>query len=226
MKIVSNREIIDVVKYTQDKIILVEKLPLLESTQYKVNYFILDLKTQEKEVITKSAYLLKKFGTPYQAISEALSGYVQCEAYTLKNRSVFTIFPNGQCGLFNSEGKIEWSKDLQYNESPVTSLAPDGDYIWCVCKEENCVIRYACDNFQVDLRIGSKDAATFDAPCFASADEENVYICCATRLRAISKQDFTVRDIPVGIPSLQKFYRFGAYSLLCTAEGTYLTEEV
>ena len=222
---ISSREIIDVVEYTDDKIIIVEKIPEIDLTRYKVNYFIYNLKSGEKEVITKSAYLLKKFGSAYQTICESLPGYVQSDTHILKDKSVFVIFPNGECGLFDHNGKIQWNKELKYKESPVTSLAADGNYIWCVCKDENCVIRYFCDNFQVDLRIGSKDSNTFDSPCFVSADNENVYVCCASRLRAINKRDFTVSDIGGFNDNLRRFYRFGRYTLLCTTDGAYIAED-
>ena len=63
---ISNREIIDVVKYGSNKAIFVEKRPLFdEGGRYKVNYFVLNFDTGEKEVITKNAYLMQKFGTHY-----------------------------------------------------------------------------------------------------------------------------------------------------------------
>lgn len=219
---ISNREIIDVIKYTEDRIILVEKVPIIESTQFKVNYFIINLKNGEKEVITKSAYLLKKLGSAYQKISESLPDFALSQSCILKDKSVFIIFPNGECGLFNQNGNMEWNKKLEYNGSAVTSLASDGDYIWCVCRNENCVIRYDCETFRIDLRIGSKDAQTFEAPSFVSEDESFIYVCCANKLRAISKEDLTVSDVGGFIPNLKRFYRFGETTLICTTDGAYI----
>ena len=46
---ISNREIIDVVKYGSNKAIFVEKRPLFdEGGRYKVNYFVLNFDTGEK----------------------------------------------------------------------------------------------------------------------------------------------------------------------------------
>ena len=224
MEKISNREIIDVIRYTADKIIIVEKLPDLDLSGYRTNYFILDLNSLEKEVITKNAYLMKKFGSAYQEITSRISSYAQCEAAILRDRSVFVIFPNGQCGRFDSEGEIIWNDRLTYNDKPVSSLALDGDYIWCCCKDENCVIRYSLEKKPIlDIRIGDLTAKTFILPSFVSADDENVYVCCNDiKLRSINKKDFTVSDIGSAVSGLRRFYRFGRKSLVCTADGAYI----
>ncbi len=227
MNKISNKEIIDVIKFSSDKIIIVEKIPVIEATGFKANYYIINLKTGEKEAITKNAYLMKKFGaSAYRSICEVIANFVQCDSVILPNRDVFIIFPNGQCGLFDSNGEIKWNKTLTYNESSVNSLAADGDCIWCCCKEENCVIRYFAENAQFDLRIGSKEASTFSSPFFVSSDENSIYVCCeGGRLRSIDRENFTVTDVSTSIPGLKSFYRFGRHSLICTTDGAYITEE-
>ena len=45
---------------------MVEKRPLPGNAQYKVNYSVVNFATGEQEVITKSAYLLRKFGSAFK----------------------------------------------------------------------------------------------------------------------------------------------------------------
>ncbi len=224
MEKISNREIVDVVRYTDNKIIVVEKKPVIEGSGYKPNYFIVNVDTLEKEVITKNAYLMKKFGPSYQRITETIANFVQCDVAILSDRSVFIIFPNGQCGMFDSNGKVMWNDTLSYNGKPVTSLAPDGNYIWCCCREENCVIRYSLQTkLSVDIRIGAKEAKTFILPSSLSSDRDNIYVCCnSAKLRRIAKSDFTVSDLGAPIPGLQKFYRIKDHALICTTDGAYI----
>ncbi|MBQ9228002.1 MAG: hypothetical protein IJ168_04135 [Eubacterium sp.] len=226
MKKISQHEITDVVRYADDKIIIVEKIPAA-LTKPNANYYVLNLKTFEKEAVTKSVYLMKKFGaSSYQKITEQLTAVPQCDAVILPSREVFVLFPNGQCGLFSSYGELQWNKTLSYNDKEVHSLAYENGYLWCCCTEENCVIRYAADNFKVDLRIGGKEADTFRSPTFVSSDGEGIYVCCeGKRLRKIDLTDLTVSDVSDGIPQLTRFYRFGKISLLCTANGAYIGED-
>ena len=223
---ITSKELIDVVKYTDRKIILAEKALTVEGG-YKTGYFILDLETLEKEVVTKNAYLIKKFGnSAFKKIGESIADFTDCEAVILPNRNVFIIFSNGQCAMYDRNGEMLWQKTLTYNDKTVTGLAADGEYVWCCCKEEDCVIRYLADGnkLNLDLRIGSREADTFKAPCFVSSDEEGIYVCCKNKLRKINRSDFIVSDVSEKLSGLKRFYRFGKYSLICTNEGAYIGE--
>ena len=225
MEKITNKQVADVVRYTDNQVIIVEKKPALDTASgYKPNYYILNVDTLEKEVITKNAYLMKKFGSSYQKISDTIANFVQCDAVIFEDRSVFVIFPNGQCGLFDQSGNVLFNDTLSYNGKPVTSLAADGEYVWCCCRDENCVIRYSIQNrASVDIRIGAKEAKTFILPSSLSADRDNIYVCCnGAKLRRISKSDFTVSDLGAPIPGLQKFYRVKNKALICTADGAYV----
>lgn len=223
---ISDREIIDVVKFNDDKVIFVEKRPLGELNKYKANYYILNFTNGNKEPITKSAYLLKKFGNAYQGIEKKITNYIQCDAVTFPSKNVFVIFPNGQTGYFNEFGEIKWSGVLNYNDSYCVSAALDDDYFWTCCPEENCVIRYTADSIKLDLRIGSKDAMTFTKPIFASADNKYIYIANEDgRIRKISKSNFEISDIDSVYPNLKKFYKFGRFSIICTSNGAYIDKD-
>lgn len=222
---ISNKEIIDVVKYSSTKAIIVEKMPLAEFGQYKLNYFVLNFENGQKEVITKNAYLLKKFGSSFQKITEAIANYAECDSAILTNRNILVVFPNGQLGMFDSNGELMWNNEISYNESIVNGLAVDGDYFWSCCKDENCVIRYNTENINVDIRVGSKDAETFIRPSFVSADDNNIYVCCnSVKVRKINKSNFTVSDVKE-YTNLKKFYKYNEFSIICTTDGAYIDKD-
>ena len=226
MEKITNKEIIDVVKYSDDKLVFVQKNPLSDPIQFKADYYIINFKTGEKEVVTKKAYMLKKFGQASEKICSAISDFIQCQAMILKDKSVLVIFPNGQAGLFDSSGELLWTKELKYNEKPVFSLARDEDAFWSVCTDENCVMRYDTEKFGVDIRIGSKDNASFIAPHFASADEKYVYVCCSgDTVRKIDKETLIVSDVEESVPSLKRFYKFRGFSVFCCSDGLYIEED-
>lgn len=219
---ISNKEIIDVIKYSNNKAIFVEKNPMVNG-QYKISYFILNFENGEKEAITKSAYLLKKFGNGFNTITDAISNYADCDAAIFPDRTTFIIFSNGQAGLFTSQGELKWNGELDYNEKPLTSVAMDNDYFWTCCKDENAVIRYSCDNLKVDLRIGGAESETFLKPSFASADDKYIYVCCnSNQVRKIDKGNFTISDVSGVFYDLKRFYKFGEFSIICTSDGAFI----
>lgn len=223
---ISDREIIDVIKYSSDKAILVEKKPNLDSAGYGVNYFVLNFSSGEKEIITKDAYLLKKYGANRKIIAEKLGNFVVPNAMILEDRSVLVIYPTGETGLFNSEGELVKDGLLSYNDSPVSGIAEDGECFWSVCQKENCVIRYYADGAKVDIRIGTKEQNTFPNPYFVSSDENNIYVCCEhNRVRTISKTDFVVSDIKKTYDQMTGYYRFGDFAIITTYTGAYCDKD-
>lgn len=222
---ISNREIIDVVKYSPTKAIIVEKKPLSALGQYTLSCFVLNFENGDKEVITKNAYLMKKFGSSFDKITDKIANYAECDSAILSNRDVLLVFPNGQLGMFNSDGELKWNNELSYNEKVVNGLAPDGEYFWSCCKDENCVIRYNAENINVDIRVGSKDAETFIRPNFVSADDEFIYVCCnGSKVRKIDKSNFTVSDVKE-YADLKKFFKHNEFSIICTSGGCYIDKD-
>lgn len=96
MQLISTKDIADVIKYNDESVIIVEKLPLPNGTQYKVQYSVVNFKTKSIDVLTKNAYLLKKFGSNFNRISQIMPNFVQCDAGVLYDRRVLAVFPNGE----------------------------------------------------------------------------------------------------------------------------------
>ncbi len=223
---ISNRQIVDVLRFSDDKAVLVEKKPNLNSTGYGVNYFILNFSTGEKEIVTKDAYLLKKYGSKRKEISEKLGNFVMPSAMVLEDRSVLVIYPNGETGLFNSDGELVRDGLLSYNDSPVCCIAEDGNCFWSVCEGENAVIRYFADGAKMDIRIGGKNQPTFDRPHFVSADDKYVYVCCNhNSVRKIDKSTFAVTDVNRLYTDITGYYRFGRFAIVTTFDGAYCDKD-
>ena len=223
---VSTKEIIDILPYGDGKAILVEKKPLMNSTQFKAEYSVIDFENKSKDVLTKNAYLLKKFGSSFKEISETIPNFVQCDAGILYDRRVLVIYPNGEAGIFSREGELSWSGYFNYHDETVSGLALDGKYFWSICSTENSVIRYYSQTMQVDLRIGGKDAPTFLNPTHISADGGDIFVCCGgTKVRRIDGNDFTVSDYLNFDEQIKQYHRFGNHSIAVLSSGTYLLDE-
>ena len=224
MKQISSKEIVDVVKYNDTSVILVEKLPL-SSGKYKVQYSVVDFVEKKIEPSTKSAYLLKKFSSNFKRISEIIPNFVQCDAGVLYDRRVLVIYPNGEAGIFDRDGELEWSGSFDYHKKPVKCLALEGKYFWSVCPQENCVIRYSAQNMKVDLRIGGIDAKTFINPTHISYDGKDLYICCDNnKVRKIDGDNYTVSDYLNFNNRIDRFYKQGEYAVAVMPEGAYVLE--
>lgn len=225
MQLITTKDIVDIIKYGEDSVIMVEKLPLANPSQYKARYSVINFETKSIEVLTKNAYLLKKFGSNYSRISQIIPNFVQCDAAVLYDRRVLAVYPNGEAGIFDRDGELEWSGRFDYHENPISCLALEGKYFWSVCRGENCVIRYSCQNMSVDLRIGGKDAKTFVDPTHISYDNGDLYVCCdGNKVRKIDSNNYTVSDYLNFTDNIKQYFRFGKYAVAVMAGGTYVLE--
>jgi hypothetical protein len=225
LQLITTKDIVDVIKYSDTSAVIVEKLPIGDGSQYKVQYSVIDFENKSIDVVTKNAYLLKKFGSQFGRISQIIPNFVQCDAAVLYDRRVLAIYPNGEAGIFDRDGELEWSGEFTYHDVIVKHLALEGKYFWSVCPKENCVIRYSCQNMKVDLRIGGKDAPTFVNPSHVSYDDGNIYVCCdSNKVRQIDGSNYTVSDYLNFTDSIKQYYRFGKYAIAVMSTGTYVLE--
>ncbi len=219
----SNKSIADILPYDKSKAILVEKKPVIDSSHFKAAYYVIDFNEKTKEVLTKGAYLLKKFGSAYVSIIKTIPNFVQCNAAVLYDKRVLVIYPNGETGIFDRNGELSWTGFLRYHDKAVVGLALDGKYFWTLCPEEHCVIRYSAQTMQLDLRIGGLDAKTFISPTHISLDNGDVYICSSNNIvRKIDKNNFTVSDYLRFDEPIRQFYKFDEYAIAVLQSGTYL----
>ncbi len=225
MRLITTKDIIDVVKFSDEKAIIVEKIPLANPSQYKVQYSVVDFEKRTIDVSTKSAYLLKKFGANFKRISEIIPNFVQCDAAPLYDRRVLAVYPNGEAGIFDRDGELEWSGTFDYHEKPIKCMSLEGKYFWSICPQENCVIRYSCQNMSVDLRIGGVQSQTFVNPTYICYDDGDLYVCCdGNKVRKIDGSSYTVSDYLNFTNNIKRFYKFGDYALAVLADGTYVME--
>ncbi len=50
-------------------------------------------------------------------ISTEIPNFVQCDAAVLYDRRVLVIYPNGEAGIFDREGTLEWNGMFQYHDA-------------------------------------------------------------------------------------------------------------
>ena len=224
MQKICSSEVIDLIQYSNG-FIFAEKLPLLNDyKRYKVSYSVYDFNTHQIQKITKGAYLLNKFGSSYKQISEQLTNFVMCDTITLYDRRTLILYPTGEAGVFTKDGELSWSGEFLYHDNPVRSIAADRKYFWCVVPNENCILRYNSHNMKVGLRIGSKEATTFNKPEHISLSDGVFYVCCAGngKVKAVDATNYAVKDYLRFDEPIRKFLKVGKNRIACLDSGMYI----
>lgn len=204
--------------------IIYTKKKILDNGSVKVNFYGYDIKRMQGTPVTKSVYLLNKFGPEYKKIAEQLGDYVSCDADTAQSREIVVVYPTGETGIFSQQGDMIWSDDLLYHGSEVSGAVCDGRLIWSVVPELNCVVSYSVSHKKFSMRIGSETSDAFERPVSLSKYGDELYICCenAKKVRTVNLKDYSVKDFRIFDEPVYKYLRSCGKEIAVLSSGVYV----
>ena len=214
--------VFDVIAFSNG--IIYTKKTVLENGSVKVSFYGYDIKRMQKTPVTKSVYLLSKYGAGYKKIAEQLGDYVSCDADLLPTKQVVVVYPSGETGIFSPDGEMLWSGDLQYHGGDICGIAADGRQFWSVVPEKNCVVSYSISHKKFSMRIGSEESTSFQNPVSISKYDDDLYICNAgsNKVRTISLRDYSVNDFRIFDEPVYKYLRSCGKEIVVLESGVYV----
>ncbi len=204
--------------------IIYTKRTVLENGSVRVNFFGYDIKRMQNTPVTKSVYLLNKYGSEYKKISEQLGDYVSCDAEILPNKCVVVVYNSGETGVFSPTGEMVWSSDLNYQGSEISGAVADGNQIWSVVPNKNCVVNYSIAHKKFSMRIGSAQSTSFQHPVSISKYDDELFICNtdSKKVRTISLKDYSVNDFRIFDEPVYKYLRSCGKEIVVLESGVYV----
>lgn len=204
--------------------IIYTKNKLLSNGSVKVSFYGYDIKRMQNSPVTKSVYLLHKYGSEYKKISEQLGDYVSCSADITQSKEVVVVYPSGETGIFSPSGDMIWSNDLLYHESPVSGVVCDERLIWSVVPDKNCIVSYSVAHKKFSMRIGSDDSDSFDKPVSLSKYGDELFICNSgsKKVRTINLKDYSVSDFRIFDEPVHKYLRSCGKEVAVLDSGVYI----
>lgn len=221
MKRILEYDILDIVPFSKG-LIFIRKHQLPDGTN-KVAFFSYDAFSGEITTVTKSVYLLNKFGMAYEQLSSRLGDLISCETAKLPNQGTVIIYPTGEMGIFDHDGKIIKTGDLYYNNAPARDAAFDGSCIWCAVPQRNAVIRYSIASQKIVMRIGGDDNTAFNVPISVSYYNNELFVCnqASCEIRKINTDTLDVSDYLEFKEPVNKYFRFGEKEIVVLKSGIY-----
>lgn len=196
----------------------------LENGSARVSFYGYDIKRMQNTPVTKSVYLLNKYGSGYKDIAEQLGDYVSCDADMTDAKQTVVVYPSGESGIFSPDGKMIWSSDLLYHESEIRGVACDGRQFWSVVPKKNCVVSYSLSHKKFSMRIGSEESNTFDEPISISKYGDELFVCNkgSKKIRTISLKDYSVNDFRIFDEPVYKYLRSCGKEIVLLESGVYV----
>lgn len=197
----------------------------VETAGTKIRYIACDFSRREITSVTRSVYLMNKFGTAFKEISGQLADPISCAAARISGERTVVVYPNGEAGIFDKNGKLLWTDDLIYkDEYPVSCAAADGAYVWCVARNGNAVLKYSVSSKRFAFRIGSKDSPAFLSPYHVVRYGQTLYVSCpgSHQIKTIDAKSFEVSDYRRFEEPVYKYLRTDGFEIVLLSSGIYV----
>ncbi len=222
MKRIFPFEVFDIIP-SRNGIILSQK-ELYNGTSYKVSFLEYNVLNGKFSPVTKDYYQLNKFGEKYVEITEEIGDYITCEAAVFKNKTVAVVYPTGETGLFDRNGKNVWTGDLIYRDCPINSVVADANQFWTAVPLQNSIISYSLTQKKFSMRIGSENAPTFSEPVSLSLYGNELFVCNAgsNKIRKIDLNNYLASDYKQFEEPVYKYIRSALKEFVILSSGVYV----
>ncbi len=219
-------------KISADKVFSIHPLPdgflyayCIEQTQElcKVGYKMVSFETGKVANVTKSIYMLTKFGADYKTFENKIKNYLTCFSILMEGGQTFVIERDGSATVFGPDGEVVFSGTFLYQNTPPGGVAVYGNTLWISYPEHNVLIRHTLSTFREELRIGGKKSPIKSATSLFTAGTK--LFICSKDTNSIWKMDtFTYQtELYFEFDEPVKDYMFiDKYEIAVLESGIYL----
>lgn len=150
-----------------------------------VGYKMYRFRENTVEPVTRSVYLLSKFGINYETYQHDYKRYLPCRILFLSAKQQLVIEPSGQARIVSSGDQVSWVGDLCFeNEAPAGAFL-HGNALWLTYTGRGAVAKYDVRSMLRELRIGGGQGERFAAPEGIWADDTCALICSGGENRIV-----------------------------------------
>lgn len=222
MKKIADFQIVDMIPFSSG-VIFSKKEPVGDD-KCRISFLGLDIKKFRNAPVTRSVYLLNKFGNGYKRIVEEIGDYLNCDADAYNGNATVLVYPTGETGIFDFDGKTVWTGDLLYHGHPVQDVVSDGNQIWCTVPEQNAIISYSVAHKKFNMRIGGENSTAFSLPTAITKYGDELFVCNAGsyKIRTVNLQDFSVHDFRTFDEPVRRYLRSCGKEIVQLDSGIYM----
>lgn len=222
MKKIVDFDIVDIIPFSCG--IIFSKKEMLGEDKCRVSFYGLDVQKMKNTPVTRSVYLLNKFGNGYKKIVDEIGDYLSCDADSFAGNNTVLVYPSGETGVFDYSGKTVWTGDLMYHGHPVQGVASDGNQIWCTVPEQNAIISYSIAHKKFYMRIGGETSTAFDCPVSVTKYENELFVCNmgSCKIRTVDLKNFSVHDFRTFDEPVLRYIRTCGKEIVHLDSGIYI----
>ena len=220
MKQISGAEVIQLLP-CQNGFIFVEKEEQSEERAV-VSYKMVDFERSEVLPVTRSVYLLNKFGNLFEQFEDNPDAFLSLRTLNLSERRLLTVASDGEATVYDAGGRAVWRGEFCYNGATPGGMTADGDGFWVSYPDANCVIRYDGHRMQSRLRLGGDNDAIL-TPTGLSMLHDRLMVCSreGRQLLQIDPVSFSIDVYHTFDQPVVQYLKYHSKEFVLTLSGIY-----
>ncbi len=193
-----------------------------ETNQYRIGYKMVTFSTGKISNVTKSIFMMTKFGPDYKLFIDRIKNYLTCFSILMENGQTFVVEKDGTATLFSGEEEL-WNGKLLYQNTAPGGIASSGKSLWASYPEHNVLVRYNLKTLREELRIGGQNSPFVKTEGIFPAGSK--LFVCNTGSNSIWKIDANnyITELYYQFDEPIYDYKFiGKYEIVSLESGVYL----
>lgn len=194
-----------------------------KASKFVPRFDLFSVDTCRMNQISRTDFLLYKFGNCFEKISEQIKGPYSCKTVILSHGRVLSVDTNGTAEIFNASGDRIRTFDMTYNGCTPSDICLCDDEIYASYKDENAILKYNSHTLAQQMRFGGSGENTFDSPISICGYRDRIYICnsVGNKITIFEKDRYDVIDYAEFKEPLIQYIRMNGCELVMLKSGVY-----
>ena len=186
-----------------------------------IAYKLLDFERMTLSPVTRSVYLLTKFGQHFERFeTDEPEKFLTVQTLFLPDHRLLTVHPDGRAAMLSVDGRTLWQGAFTYDGCGPGGLALAEDGFWVSFPDAGAVVRYALRHFRQDLRVGGHGA--IPAPEGLYYSNETLLICSAAgKLLELDLRSFNLSEYHMFDEPVHRYIKYNANEIVLLDSGIY-----
>lgn len=203
--------------------IIIIKKSVDKKDRFSVKYDLFSTDTLRVTSISKTDFMLNKFGSCFERIASQVNGIYSSNTVILPSGKVLTVDTDGKAFIFSPLGEKIRTFNMEYNDTPPSSLAFCGSKLYAAFASQNVILQYNPYTLGHQMRFGSPDTDTFEHPVSICGHHGRLYICNgkSNKITIFEPEKLSITDYAEFKEPLIQYVRLHGRELVLLKTGVY-----
>ena len=193
-----------------------------EEEKAVISYKMLDFERSSFNPVTRSVYLLAKFGNRFEQFEENPQAFLNAKTLFFPERYVMICDEKGLASLYTADGVLRYQRSLVYGEEvPYDFVLGDGCF-WASYPQNGAVIRYSLHNLRQEIRVGG-GASRLPSPSGLYYQHEKLLFCSPSERKVfeLNPATFEMEEYHSFEEPIYNYYKYNSHEIAVLDSGVY-----